>query len=68
MTPEETMLGVTRHAAAVLGMSETRGSIEVGKAADLAVWSCAHPRELAYYLGFNQLKTTFVNGIEYRRH
>ena len=40
------------------------GTIEVGKAADLAVWSCRHPRELAYHMGHNPLQACFVDGNE----
>lgn len=64
LTPEEALLGVTRHAAAALGKSGSIGTVEVGKAADLAVWGCGSPCELAYYMGLNQLVTTFVDGEE----
>jgi imidazolonepropionase len=54
MTPEETLAGVTRNAAKALGLDDC-GTIEPGKRADLAVWSAAHPAELAYRIGFNPL-------------
>jgi imidazolonepropionase len=53
MTPEEALAGVTRHAARALGLAETHGTLEVGKAADFAVWEIARPAELAYRIGFN---------------
>eukprot|EP00462_Mataza_sp_D1_P022281 CAMPEP_0175135616 /NCGR_PEP_ID=MMETSP0087-20121206/8833_1 /TAXON_ID=136419 /ORGANISM="Unknown Unknown, Strain D1" /LENGTH=397 /DNA_ID=CAMNT_0016418309 /DNA_START=135 /DNA_END=1328 /DNA_ORIENTATION=- len=62
MTPEEALLGVTRNAAHALGKGESLGTIEVGKQADLAVWSCTNPCDLAYYLGLNQLKAAYVAG------
>ena len=51
MTPEETFAGVTRHAAAALGMAAERGSIEAGKIADLVLWDVEHPAELAAQYG-----------------
>jgi imidazolonepropionase len=51
LTPEEALAGVTRNAAAALGLSHETGTLEVGKAADLAVWEVGHPRELAYWMG-----------------
>ncbi|WP_127520463.1 imidazolonepropionase [Mesorhizobium sp. Z1-4] len=55
MTPEEALAGVTRNAAAALGLSEEIGTIEQGKAAELAVWNAGEPAELAYRIGFNPL-------------
>jgi imidazolonepropionase-like amidohydrolase len=37
LTPEEALAGATRHAAAVLGAGRLRGTVEVGKLADLVV-------------------------------
>jgi imidazolonepropionase len=51
MTPEEAFAGVTRHAAAALGMAAERGSIEAGKIADLVLWDVEHPAELAAQFG-----------------
>ncbi len=51
LTPEEALAGVTREAAAALGLSGEVGTLEVGRAADLAVWDVHHPRELAYWMG-----------------
>jgi len=50
MTPEETLSGVTRHAAAALGMADTHGTLEVGKAADIVVWPTPNPGELSYWI------------------
>ena len=62
LTPEECLAGVTREAAKALNMIETRGTIEVGKRADIAVWDIEHPNELSYWLGFNQLSNLFIQG------
>jgi imidazolonepropionase len=51
LTPEETLAGVTRHAAAALGMGETYGQLKAGYAADLAIWDIGRPAELSYWLG-----------------
>ncbi|MGA0616578.1 imidazolonepropionase [Paracoccus sp. KR1-242] len=61
MTPTECLTGVTRHAAAALGLSD-RGVIAPGLRADLAVWDIQHPAELTYRIGFNPLHTRFVGG------
>jgi imidazolonepropionase len=53
LTPEEALLGVTRHAAKTLGLEETRGTLRVGKNADFVVWDVEHPAELAYWMGRN---------------
>ncbi|WP_370874353.1 imidazolonepropionase [Brevundimonas nasdae] len=51
LTPEEALAGATREAARALGVLDEVGTIETGKAADLAVWSITRPAELAYWLG-----------------
>lgn len=62
MTVEECLLGVTRNAARALGRSDTVGTIEVGKQADLAIWSVGSPAELVYRIGFNPLHQRIWNG------
>ena len=55
LTPEECLAGATRNAARALGLDEDRGTLELGKRADIAVWNISHPRELAYWVGTPQL-------------
>lgn len=62
MTVEECLLGVTRNAARALGRSDTVGTIEVSKQADLAIWSVESPAELVYRIGFNPLHQRIWNG------
>jgi imidazolonepropionase len=39
------------------------GTIEVGKAADLAVWDIERPAELCYWLGRPMLNRRYVEGV-----
>lgn len=55
LTPLECLAGTTREAARALGLAQDRGTLEVGKRADIAVWDIGHPRELTYWLGTPQL-------------
>ncbi|WP_370400486.1 imidazolonepropionase [Sulfitobacter sp. JB4-11] len=61
MTPEETLIGVTRHAAQALGLHD-RGMILPGMRADLAVWDVQIPAELSYRIGFNPLYKRIYGG------
>ncbi|WP_438852232.1 imidazolonepropionase [Brevundimonas nasdae] len=63
LTPEEVLAGATREAARALGVLDEVGTIEVGKAADLAVWSITRPAELAYWLGKPMLHKRYVAGM-----
>jgi imidazolonepropionase len=53
LTPEEALAGVTRAAAAALGLSSSHGTLEPGKVADFAIFDIAQPAELAYRIGAN---------------
>ena len=62
LTPEECLAGTTREAARALGLLVDRGTLEVGKRADIAVWNITHPRELAYWVGTPQLAERITSG------
>lgn len=62
LTPEEALAGLTRHAAQALGLSNEIGTLEAGKACDLAIWDIERPAELAYRIGFNPLHARIWNG------
>ena len=62
LTPEEALAGFTRHAAAALDLAGEVGTLEVGKAADLAVWNIDEPAELAYWLGASPLQQRWLEG------
>jgi len=63
LTPEESLTGVTRNAARALGLDD-RGTLEVGKKADFALWDINHPAELAYQVGGNFCVQLFKDGKE----
>ncbi len=62
LTVDECLLGVTRHAARALGLADEIGTLEVGKACDLAIWDVERPAELVYRIGFNPLQRRVWNG------
>jgi imidazolonepropionase len=62
LTPEECLAGVTRNAARALGLGEDRGTLEIGKRADIAAWDIGHPQELSYWIGRNDLAKLIVGG------
>ena len=53
MTPEEAVLGVTRHAAAALSREGTVGSLTPGSRADLVILEATSYVDLAYHYGVN---------------
>jgi imidazolonepropionase len=61
-TPEAALRGMTCVAARALGLADDRGTLEVGKLADFAVWDVEHPAELAYALGANPCHAVYKRG------
>jgi imidazolonepropionase len=62
LTVDECLIGVTRSAARALGLSDTIGTLEVGKACDLAIWNVTRPAELVYRMGHNPLHSRVWRG------
>lgn len=50
LTACEALAGYTREAARALALLDKVGTIEVGKSADFAIWSCSGPQELSYWI------------------
>ncbi len=67
LTPEEALAGITRNAAAALGLAADRGTLSVGKRADFALWDIGHPAELAYWIGANACVGTVKDGAPVAR-
>ena len=63
LTVAECLLGVTYNAARALGLDDTIGTLEAGKACDLAIWDIERPAELVYRIGFNPLHQRVFNGV-----
>ncbi|MCW8883706.1 MAG: imidazolonepropionase [Motiliproteus sp.] len=51
LTPEEALLGVTRHAAKALDWHQNKGQLRCGFDADLLIWDIDQPSQLSYELG-----------------
>ncbi|KQT85488.1 imidazolonepropionase [Aurantimonas sp. Leaf443] len=67
LTVEECLAGVTREGARALGLLGETGTLERGKAADMAVWDVETPAELVYRMGFNPLHARIHAGRMERR-
>ncbi len=63
LTVEECLAGVTREAARALGLLGEVGTLEVGKACDLAIWDVDDLAELVYRIGFNPLHKRVWHGL-----
>lgn len=62
LTVDECLAGVTREAARALGLLDEVGTLEAGKACDLAIWTIERPAELVYRMGFNPLHARVWSG------
>ncbi|WP_033923192.1 imidazolonepropionase [Sphingomonas sp. 37zxx] len=62
LTVEEALRGLTVNAARALGLQAEIGTLEVGKACDLAIWNVSELAELVYRIGFNPLHSRIRNG------
>lgn len=62
LTPEEALAGITREGARALGILDEVGTLEVGKAADFAIWNVSTPAELSYWLGAPLLRERVFAG------
>jgi imidazolonepropionase len=61
-SPEEALLGATINAAKAVGLDHDRGSIEVGKLADLQIWDLPTFEDVIYRIGNNAVETVIKRG------
>ena len=59
---ETCLKGMTQNAAQALGQQDRIGTLDVGKACDLAIWDVAAPSELVAGIGLNPLKMRIFAG------
>ncbi len=63
MTPAEAITAAIYNGACALRLERTKGSLEIGKDAEIAVFDVADYRELAYWFGVNRCRTTVLGGM-----
>jgi imidazolonepropionase len=63
LTVPECLAGVMRNAARALGLAHEIGTLEPGKACDLAIWNAASPADLVGRMGPNPLHARVRNGV-----
>ncbi len=62
LTPEEALVAATANAAAALNRSDSVGSIERGKLADMVVWDVDDFRAIPYHYGINLTRHVIKRG------
>ncbi len=62
MTPEEVIVGGTRHAARSLGLEGTAGCLAPGSYADAVVFDVEAAEEIPYHVGVNRAVVTIAGG------
>jgi imidazolonepropionase len=62
LTAAEALVAVTINAAHACGVADYVGSLEVGKRADVVVWSAPSVKYLGYQFGVNQAETVIKAG------
>jgi imidazolonepropionase len=62
LTTEEALLGFTRNGARALGVLDSRGTLEIGKLADFAIWDVDSPGDLAYRIADNPCAAVVKDG------
>ena len=67
MTPAEAFSAATINGACALARQSSKGSVEPGKDADLAIFDVADYREIAYWFGVNRCGAVVIGGELLRR-
>ncbi len=66
LTCEEALAGATLQGARALGLDHKKGSLTLGKDADLVVWDINTPADLCYLVGHTPLDRVVISGkIQY---
>jgi len=65
MSPAEAIAAATINGAWALRLADRKGSVEVGKDADLAVFDVSDYREIPYWFGANHCVLTIMNGVPF---
>jgi len=68
MSPAEAITAATYNGACALRLQHSKGSLEPGKDADVAIFDCGDYRELAYWFGVNRCCETVLSGTRRRRY
>ncbi len=66
VSPAEALTATTINSAYSLNCGDKIGSLEPGKAANVAVFDCEDCRELAYWFGIPQMHSVYVKGQRVR--
>jgi imidazolonepropionase len=64
LTPAEALTAATYNAACAISRQEKIGSLEVGKQADVVLWSVKSYQELQYLFGVNHVKNVWKKGVQ----
>ena len=65
LTPYESLLGMTKHAAQALGLSN-KGQLFVGADADFSLWDIDHPADLVHSINYHRPTNIWVAGQNVR--